>query len=146
MIDTVNGAKANVVQKDPVAIAVADIVEQTLKDSIIEYNHYLLEGNMKAKKSILKMIADALELKRVDLRQANKTIETDFFYMVNSMNVRHNNCDENSSKHYNEKFAKLSEKEKEEWYDEIYQEGLMAFLVLEQVKRTRKIGEFKKVI
>lgn len=65
--------------------------------------------------------------------------------MVNNMNIRHNNCDE-SSKHYNEKFAKLSEKEKEEWYDEIYQESLMAFLVLDQVERARKIDEFKKVI
>lgn len=64
--------------------------------------------------------------------------------MVNNMNVRHNNCDESDSRYYNEKFAMLSEEKKEEWYDEIYQEGLMAFLVLEQVERTRKIDEFKK--
>lgn len=137
--------KVLIVQKDPTAIAVADIVERSLADSIIEYNHYLLKGDMKAKQSILKIIADALEPKRADLRQANRRIETDFFYMVNNMNVRHNNCDESSSKHYNEKFAKLSEKEKEEWYDEIYQEGLMAFLVLEQVERTKRIDEFKNI-
>lgn len=29
------------------------------------------------------------------------------------------------------------------WYDEIYQEGLMAFLMLEQTKRDKKILDFK---
>lgn len=141
----VTGAgKVLIVQKDPAAIAVADIVEPNLADAIIEYNHHLLRNDMKAKQSILKMIADALEPKRGDLKQINKKIETDFFYMVNTMNVRHNNCDKSNPRYYNEKFTMLSEEQKEEWYDEIYQEGLMAFLVLEQVERTRKIDEFKK--
>ena len=133
-----------IVQKDPAAIAVADIVEPNLADSIIKYNHHLLKNDMKAKQSILKMIADTLEPKRNDLKQINKKIETDFFYMVNTMNVRYNNCDKSNPRYYNEKFTMLSEEQKEEWYDEIYQEGLMAFLVLEQVERTRKIDEFKK--
>ena len=137
--------KILIVQKDPAAVAVADIVEPNLADTIMEYNHYLLKGDMKTKQSILKIIADALEPKRANLRQANKKIETEFFYLVNNMNVRHNNCDESNLKCYNEKFAKLSEEEKEEWYDEIYQESLMAFLVLEQVERTKKIEEFKNI-
>ena len=61
-----------------------------------------------------------------------------------AMNVRHNNCDPADQGKYNEKFAKLSAKEQEEWYDNIYQEGLMAFLSLEQVKREKKIADFKK--
>ena len=40
--------------------------------------------------------------------------------------------------------ASLSPKEQEEWYDEIYQEGLMAFLSLEQVKRNERIADFKQ--
>lgn len=143
-IRVTSDGKVLIVQKDPAAIAVADIVEPNLADSIIEYNHHLLKNDIKAKQSILKRIADALEPKRNDLKQINRKIETDFFYMVNNMNVRHNNCDEGDSRYYNEKFAMLSEEKKEEWYDEIYQEGLMAFLVLEQVERTRKIDEFKK--
>ena len=143
-IRVTSDGKVLIVQKDPAAIAVADIVEPNLADSIIEYNHHLLKNDIKAKQSILKRIADALEPKRNDLKQINRKIETDFFYMVNNMNVRHNNCDESDSRYYNEKFAMLSEEKKEEWYDEIYQEGLMAFLVLEQVERTRKIDEFKK--
>ena len=132
-----------IVQKDPVATAVADIVEYDLAKEIISYNHHLLKGNIKSKKAIIKKIADALEPKRKELRSINNTIESDFFYLVNTMNIRHNNCDSKNSKNYNEKFDKLSDVEKEEWYDEIYQEGLMAFLILEQVKRNARINEFK---
>lgn len=44
---------------------------------------------------------------------------------------------------YNAKFAGLTDREKEEWYDEIYQEGLMAYLSLEQADREKKILDFK---
>ena len=58
--------------------------------------------------------------------------------MVNSMNVRHNNCGAADKKKYNAKFATLTSQEQEDWYDEIYQ-GLMAFLMLEQANREKKL-------
>lgn len=132
-----------VVQKNAATSAVADIVEPDLADAIIEYNHHLLKGDLKSKKMILKQIADALEPRRAELKAVNKTIENDFFYMVNTMNVRHNNCDASDSGKYNAKFAVLTDVKKEEWYDEIYQEGLVAFLLLEQVNREKRISAFK---
>lgn len=132
-----------VVQKNAATSAVADIVEPDLADAIIEYNHHLLKGDLKSKKMILKQIADALEPRRSELKAVNKTIENDFFYMVNTMNVRHNNCDASDSGKYNAKFAVLTDVEKEEWYDEIYQEGLVAFLLLEQANREKRISAFK---
>lgn len=39
--------------------------------------------------------------------------------MLNTMNVWHNNCDDSDSSKYNAKFADLTGKEKEEWYDKI---------------------------
>ena len=59
------------------------------------------------------------------------------------MNVRHNNCDVADKKKYNAKFATLTSQEQEDWYDEIYQEGLMAFLMLEQANREKRIAAFK---
>lgn len=56
-----------IVQKDASVISVADIVESTLADTIVEYNHFLLNGDIEKKKSILKTIADALEPKRREL-------------------------------------------------------------------------------
>ncbi len=134
-----------VVQKNVASSAVADIVEPNLGDAIIKYNHHLLKGDLEGKKDILKKIADALEPKRSDLKIADKTIENDFFYLVNNMNIRHNNCDKSDVGRYNDKFASLSVREKKEWYDLIYQEGLMAFLSLEHVKRSKKIAAFKKI-
>lgn len=135
-----------IVQKNAATSAVADIVEPILADEIIRYNHYLLKGDLESKKGILNKIAAALEPMRQDLKDANKTIENDLFFLVNRMNIRHNNCDSRDSKNYCEEFDKLSKSEKESWYDEIYQESLMAFLTLEQKKRERKIAEFKQRI
>ena len=63
--------------------------------------------------------------------------------MVNSMNVRHNKCDAADKKKYNAKFVTLTSQEQEDWYDEIYQECLMAFLMLEQANREKRIAAFK---
>ncbi len=132
-----------IVQKNVAATAVADLVESDLAEIVIEYNHHLLQGDIKKKQILLKKLADALEPKRAMLKGINKTIESDFFYMVNSMNVRHNNCDVADKKKYNAKFATLTSQEQEDWYDEIYQEGLMAFLMLEQANREKRIAAFK---
>lgn len=132
------------VQKDAAASAVAEIVNYDLAKEIIRYNHYVLKGDIDSKKMILKNIAHALEPIRNDLKNNNLgTIEKDFFYMVNNMDIRHNNCDINDTNKYNAKFAVLSDEEKEKWYDEIYQEALMAYLSLEQLERNKRIADFK---
>ena len=144
-INYIEDNRVIIVQKNTAASAVADIVEPDLGDAIIKYNHHLLKGDLEGKKDILKKIADAIEPKRSDLKIADKIIENNFFYMVNNMNIRHNNCDSSDTNRYNSKFASLSSDEKEEWYDLIYQEGLMAFLSLEKVKINTKIEAFKKL-
>lgn len=134
------------VQKDAAASAVAEIVNYDLAKEIIRYNHYVLKGDIESKKMILKNIAHALEPIRNDLKNNNLgTIEGDFFYMVNKMDIRHNNCDINDKSKYNAKFAALTDEEKEKWYDEIYQEALMAYLSLEQLKRNKRIADFKNL-
>lgn len=132
-----------VTQKDAAAAAVADIVEPDLAKAVIQYNHHLLKHDLGAKKEILKRMADALEPKRSKLKAANSTLESDFFMLVNKMNIRHNNCDPEDRAKYVEPFAKLTPRQKENWYDDIYQEGLMAFLTLEQVERNKRIADFK---
>ena len=133
-----------IVQKDAAATAVADVVETDLGDAIILYNHHLLKGDIEKKKAIIKKIADALEPKRSALRTQCSEIENNFFYMVNNFNIRHNNCDPSDKSKYNEMFATLSSKEQEDWYDDIYQEGLMAFLSLEHTDRNERIKEFRR--
>ena len=137
-IKSLDNDRIIIVQKDASVTAVADIVEPVLADAIVEYNHHLLKGNIEKKKEILRKIADALEPKRSELDQINKSFTSDLFYLVNNMNIRHNNCD-------NPTFASLSDEEVEVWYDDIFQQELMAFLLLEQKERNARIDAFKKM-
>lgn len=132
------------VQKNAAASSVAELVNYDLAKEILRYNHYALKGDINSKRSILYKIAFELENMRKDLKECGyKNIESDFFFMVNNMDVRHNNSGKNDANNHNAKFTALSNEEKEKWYDEIYQEGLMAFLLLEQKKRDKRIYDFK---
>ncbi len=130
-----------IVLKNAVAV---QAIEQcpSLADEIIEYNHYYLKGNVERKKEILLKIADAIEPLKDRLNSINKRNVTDFFYLVNNMNLRHNNCVP-GDKNYYPKFANLSIQQQEEWYDEIYAQGLTLFVLLGQNERNNKISEFK---
>lgn len=143
-IKTVDGQKI-IVEKNAVSIFVADN-NPNIADLIIEYNHYLLRGNIKRKQEILKGIADALEPKQKELYEINKSAKDDFFWMVNNLNVRHNNCDCNDKKNYNPKFAELSPKEKEKWYDLIYDQALYLFVLLNSKSRNEEIKNFKQEV
>ena len=131
------------VPKSQEAIAVSEIVSPALSYKVIEYNHHALQGNIEAKKSIILLLADQLESKREALRNINKTLESNIFFLYNNMNIRHNNCD-STSKNYNEHTATMPKKELEFWYDEIYQLSLLAFLELDNIERSKKIEILKQ--
>ena len=137
------GNEICVVEKNAGAIEVADKVPE-LADVIIEYNHYLLRGNLDRKKLLLKQIADALEPKRKTLEGINKEQTSNYFEFVNSMNIRHNNLDPTDKGNYNPVFASYSPVEQETWYDLVYEQALMLFMLLEQQERNKRISEYKQ--
>ena len=63
--------------------------------------------------------------------------------MLNNMNVRHNNCSESAQAKYKEYVAHMTQEQLEEWYDELYQMMLLAFLLLDNEERSAKVGELK---
>ena len=131
-----------IVQKNAMANETVEL-EPPLKESIIEYNHYRLKGNLKRKKELLNHIAQALEPQRKELEEICKQETSDFFYMVNNMDIRHNNCDPRDQKKYNSFFSGLTLAEKEEWYDTIYSQALALIVRREQERRNQKIACFK---
>ena len=135
--------KCLIIQKDAAVSEVIDIVEDSLAKIILEYNHYLLKGDLEKKKNILVKIANALEPKRPEINELNKQLCSNYFYLINNMDIRHNNCDSSDTSNYNVYFDKLTINEKEEWYDEIYQMSLLIFLLLENRNRTKKISDLK---
>ena len=70
-----------IVEKNAAAFEVAEFFPQ-IEDVIVEYNHYLLDGNLVRKRELLKRIADALEPKRSVLNGIDKTKTSDFFTLL----------------------------------------------------------------
>ena len=132
-----------IVEKNAASVVAADIVLE-LAYTVIEYNYYWLRGDMTRKQELLKKIADALEPKRDILKYINKSATDNFFWMDNKMNVRHINCDPSDKKNYFPGFSTLSDKEKEQWYDRIYDQGLMLYVLFEYQSRNRNIQAFVK--
>ncbi len=133
------------VPKDQAAISVAEIVDPDLSYKVIEYNHHSMKGDLERKKSILLTLADKLEPQRGKLKQINSSLESDLFYLLNTVNIRHNNSEPEGTK-YNKVVAKMSKDSIEKWYDDIYQMCLLAFMELDNAERKGRVKELKKRI
>ena len=133
-----------VVENKPEVTAVAEIMDtDELSFDIIKYNHRSLKGEINAKKSILVTLGAELEPKRKVLQGINKKLSEDIFFMLNNMNVRHNNCSESDQAKYKEYVANMTQEQLEEWYDELYQMMLLGFLLLDNEERSAKVSELK---
>ena len=134
-----------IIEDKPEVTAVAEIVEQDMAKDIIRYNHRSLQGELDLKKSILLSLGSELEPKRKELQSLNKQLSEDIFFMLNNLNVRHNNRSK-KDKNYKEHVAKMRKDRLEKWYDELYQMMLLAFLLLDNVERTAQVKELKDKI
>lgn len=126
--------------------AVAEILPEKLAFDTIKYNHKLLQGDIELKKSILISLGAELEPRRKELKNLNNQLSEDIFFMLNSINIRHNNRSKKDKSKYKECVAKMTKKQLEKWYDELYQMILLAFLLLDNVDRTKKVKELKDKI
>jgi hypothetical protein len=131
-----------ITEKNSAVTAVAECVDEELAYQIVKYNHYTLKGDISKKKEILLKLGNELEPKRKQLSSLNGQLETNIFFMLNNLNIRHNNRSK-KDKNYKEYVAKMKKNKLEEWYDELYQMMLLAMLELEQIERNQKINELK---
>jgi hypothetical protein len=133
---------ALITMKNAEATAVADILKPELGLNVIKYNHHLLKGDIEVKKAIILSLANELEPKRKELEKIDKTLTSNLFYLLNNINLRHNNKSKRD-KNYKEYVAKMKPNQLEKWYDETYQLQLLAFLLLDNVNRSKKIDDLK---
>lgn len=134
---------ALIIEKDEKVSAAAEVVPSSLGIKIIKYNHHTLKGNIEEKKNIIISLSNKLEPKRKQLEKINKQLASDLFYMLNNMNLRHNNKD-NTGKNYQPLLSKMRANTLEKWYDETYQLELLAILLIDNEKRAKKIFELKQ--
>ena len=80
-----------VTEDKPEATAVAEIVDNDLGYKVLRYNHYVLRGDLQAKKDILLALGADLEPKRAQIEAVDKIMEDGIFYILNNLNLRHNN-------------------------------------------------------
>lgn len=123
------------VPKSQPAMAVAEMLPANVSYKVIEYNHHSMKNDLERKRAILKLLADQLEDKKNDLKDVNKQLASDLFYMFNNLNIRHNNSD---------KIKDINQSTLEEWYDYTYDLCLLAFMTLENKDHKQRILEIKK--
>lgn len=135
-----------IVQSDAAASSVADITPVDTGDAFIKYNHYLLKGDINKKRDLLKRIDLDLEPKRKRQHKpsSSSAIEDDLSFLLNNMNIRHNNADPSNVKYYNPEYSHLSNQEIEYWYDETYQLALLVYLAIDNESRTEKVKALKQ--
>ena len=127
-----------IVPKSAEAIAAAEISSDKTGLAILKYHHALLKGQLEEKRQILEAIATENEQLLKKPPQECKTLCDKTRGLINTMNIRHNNTKES------EVFAKLSPKEQEEWYDEIYQMLLLCILENDNIARMKKVKQMFK--
>lgn len=138
--------KVLVIPKNVYATSVAENMEnENLSYSIIEYNHHLLQGDIEKKKAILLALGSDLEPHRKEIKAIDKNLEDSIFFMLNNLNLRHNNR-KKGDKNYREKVAKMKKSSLEKWYDELYQLILTAYILIENKERMVEIDKLKMEI
>ena len=135
-----------IIEDKPEVTAVVEIVETNLALDVIRYNHRSLQGEVELKKQILIALGAELEPKRKELQAINKQLSEDIFFMLNNINIRHNNRSKKDKSKYKECVAKMNKKQLEKWYDELYQMMLLAILLLDNADRAVKVKELKDKI
>ena len=128
--------------KDQAAISVAEIVEPELSYRVIEYNHHSMKGDLERKRATLLVLGDKLEPQLKKLKQINATLESNLSMLLNNVNVRHNNKE--PGKNYKKYVAEMKDEELEQWYDDLYQIILLAFLELDHIERKDRIDQLKE--
>jgi len=138
-----------IVEKNAAATAVADKYSGTDSEfsyKVIEYNHFLLKGNIDRKREILNTIASKFEAVRPQLKAIGfKDIESDAGYLINNLNIRHNNADPQSTS-YKTYIATMPPTELEEWYDKTYDVLLLALLASDFSEIHNDIQDLKKKV
>ena len=135
-----------IIEDKPEVTAVAEIVEQNLAIDVIRYNHRSLKGELETKKKILVALGTELEPRRKELQTLNKQLSEDIFFMLNNINIRHNNRNSKDPSKFKKYVSEMDDAQLEEWYDELYQMMLLAILLLDNVDRSSKVEELKSKI
>ncbi|MBR0425412.1 MAG: hypothetical protein IJK01_04735 [Clostridia bacterium] len=121
----------------------AILTPKNLKEEINEYKDQLTRGNLKRKREILFNMGNEYEPKVKQLEKIYPALEDAISFLLNRMNVRHNNKER--GKYYCEKAATLTSFEQELIYDRLYNLLLLAFAIFENQSRLDYVATLKQM-
>ena len=120
-----------IIEKNPAATTTAELVEHDdISRDIIRYNHFMLKSKLDEKRKILTQLYKEFERVRDSIKDVVKinkshTLDSDLGLLFNNTDIRHY---KGNNKVMQEKFKVLTDEEKEEWYDRVYDLFLAAIL------------------
>ena len=139
-----------IVEKNAAATAVADKYadgDLAFSHKVIEYNHFLLRGNIDRKREILLAIGQKFEPIRRRLEGSPfKSVSEDARALLNNLNIRHDNISPEDKTHYNAVVDQMPNGDLEEWYDKTYSVLLLALLADDFSALHKEIKELKAQI
>lgn len=119
------------------------LTPRNLKEEIAEYTSSSASRNLKRKREILFNMGNEYEPKVKQLEKIYPDLEDAISFLLNKMNVRHNNKEQ--GKYYCEKAATLTDFEQELIYDRLYNLLLLAFAVFENQSRLDYVKRLKQM-
>lgn len=132
-----------IVEKDMLLSAVAE-TNKDISDSVIEYRRFILKGKINEKKDILNSLANTVEGMKLDFKGTTySNLMDDVQFMLNNLNIRHNNVEGKNKKDY---VVNLSKEELEQLYDQTFDMILGLFVIDKYIKNKNEIDSIKKNI
>lgn len=132
-----------IVEKDSILSAVAE-TNKNVADKVIEYRRFILKGKINEKREILNLLANEIEgLKQEFKSTTYSNLMDDVQFMLNNLNIRHNNKDGKYKKQY---VIDLPEKELEDLYDLTFDMILSIFTISRYLKNKHTIENLKNNI
>lgn len=120
-----------IVEKDKVLSAVAE-TNKNVADKVIEYRRFILKGKIKGKREILNLLANEIEGMKPNFKGTTySTLMDDVQFMLNNLNIRHNNLNGKNKKQY---VVDLSRSKLEKLYDQTF-DMILVYLYLISISK-----------
>ena len=135
--------KIVIVEKDSILSAVAE-TNKNVADNVIEYRRFIMKGKINEKREILNLLANEIEGLKQEFKSTNySNIMDDVQFMLNNLNIRHNN---KSGKYKKQYVIDLPKKELENLYDLTFDMILSIFTISRYLKNKHTIENLKSNI
>lgn len=132
-----------IVEKDLVASTVAE-TNKNVSDKVIEYRRFILKGKVDEKREILNLLANEIEgMKPTFKGTTYSNLMDDVQFMLNNLNIRHNNKEGKNKKEY---ITNISKSKLEELYDKTFDMILSVFVIDKYLKMKNEIDTLKNEI